>query len=84
MFRKLQVSRALMGLPFTTGCTYIESPPQKQHQSNLSAHQQLYGTFKFNRTPLAPPGTKALYMKHRKQENRAPCTENKVGTLSHH
>ena len=28
--------------------------------SNLSAYAYLFGTFNFNKTPLAPPGTKAM------------------------
>jgi hypothetical protein len=36
----------------------------------LSAHAQLYGTFDYNRTPLAPPGT--LVFVHEKHSSR--CT----------
>ena len=31
-----------------------------RHNPSISAHQELYGAFDFNRTPLAPLGTKAL------------------------
>jgi hypothetical protein len=31
-----------------------------RRNTNMSAHQMLHGTFDYNRTPLAPPGTKIL------------------------
>jgi hypothetical protein len=39
----------------------------------LSAHAQLHGMFDFNRTPLAPPGTRALVFEDPKsRESWAP------------
>ena len=45
---------------------------------SLSAHASLFGNFDFNRTPLAPPGTKVVA--HTSSESRAPFGEHgKVG-----
>eukprot|EP00978_Attheya_sp_CCMP212_P042396 scaffold257717_cov58-Attheya_sp.AAC.1 len=42
----------------------------------LSAHAQVYGAFDFNRTPLAPPGTKVLG--HEKPEVRGTWAPHAV------
>jgi hypothetical protein len=45
---------------------------------SLSAHASLFGNFDFNRTPLAPPGTKIVA--HNSSESRTPFGEHgKVG-----
>ena len=37
----------------------------------LSAYEQIYGTFDYNTTPLAPPGTKSIV--HLKNNQRGTC-----------
>ena len=49
---------------------------------NLLAYAYLFGTFDFNRTPLAPPGTKVLIHKKLMTEDRWIITERKAGTWS--
>ena len=34
-----------------------------RRNNNLSAHQQMFGNFNFNSTPLAPPGRKVIVQK---------------------
>ena len=42
---------------------------QSRINPKLSAHDQLFGTFNYNRTPLAPLGTKVII--HEKPKQRA-------------
>ena len=53
----------------------------------LSAYAQMYGAFDYNRTPLAPPGTKVLC--HESPETRGTWAPHAVdawyvGTAMHH
>ena len=47
----------------------IKYAPTIAYQSKLSAHDQVFGTFNYNRTPLAPLGTKVII--HEKPTQRA-------------
>ena len=54
---------------------------------NLSAYAQLYGAFDFNRTPLAPPGTKVMV--HEKPDQRGTWSPHTIagwylGPAIHH
>jgi hypothetical protein len=54
---------------------------------NISAETQLYGQFNFNRTPLAPPGTRAVaHVKPKARRSWAPHGEDAwyVGPASDH
>ena len=48
----------------------------------LSAYAYFYGNFDFNRTPLVPPGTKAVTYNEPKNDLLVQHTVQKLGTLN--
>ena len=49
--------------------------------TKFSAHERLFGIFTFNRTPFAPPVTRAWSMKIPKKEQHMLLVDHMDGTL---
>jgi len=57
---------------------------QSRINPKLSAHDQLFGTFNYNRTPLAPLGTKVIIHEKQNNEHRGTPMERRDGSPDQH
>jgi hypothetical protein len=62
----------------TPSCNNIEYVTAFENQPKLSTYTQIFGVFDYNRTPLAPIGTKTVGHLRTKQKGRTPFGDHGV------